>query len=91
MKMYLSLFSSLSSSFLLSDRELEVFRLLAAGRETPEIAKQLSVSLKTVQTYCARIKEKLNLHNATELLQAATRWIDAQNIRECAGHMRIAD
>ena len=66
---------------LLSDRELEVFRLLAAGRETPEIAKKLSVSLKTVQTYCARIKEKLNLHNATELLQAATRWVDAQNIR----------
>ena len=64
---------------LLSDRELEVFRLLAAGRETPEIAKKLSVSLKTVQTYCARIKEKLNLRNATELLQAATRWADAQN------------
>jgi DNA-binding NarL/FixJ family response regulator len=64
---------------LLSDRELEVFRLLAAGRETPEIAKELSVSLKTVQTYCARIKEKLNLQNATELLQAATRWFDAQN------------
>jgi len=64
---------------LLSDRELEVFRLLAAGRETPEISKELSVSLKTVQTYCARIKVKLNLQNATELLQAATRWADAQN------------
>jgi DNA-binding NarL/FixJ family response regulator len=64
---------------LLSDRELEVFRLLAAGRETSEIAKDLSVSLKTVQSYCARIKEKLNLRNATELLQAATRWFDAQN------------
>jgi DNA-binding NarL/FixJ family response regulator len=64
---------------LLSDRELEVFRLLAAGRETPDIARDLSVSLKTVQSYCARIKEKLNLRNATELLQAATRWFDAQN------------
>jgi DNA-binding NarL/FixJ family response regulator len=64
----------------LSDRELEVFRLLAAGRETPLIAKDLSVSLKTVQSYCARIKDKLNLHNATELLQAATRWADAQQI-----------
>jgi len=64
---------------LLSDRELEVFRLLAMGRETSEIAKDLSVSLKTVQSYCARIKEKLNLRNATELLQAATRWFDAQN------------
>jgi DNA-binding NarL/FixJ family response regulator len=64
---------------LLSDRELEVFRLLATGRETSEIAKDLSVSLKTVQSYCARIKEKLNLRNATELLQTATRWFDAQN------------
>jgi DNA-binding NarL/FixJ family response regulator len=64
---------------LLSDRELEVFRLLAAGREGSEIAKDLSVSIKTVQTYFARIKEKLNLRNATELLQAATRWADAQN------------
>lgn len=64
---------------LLSDRELEVFRLLADGRPTPEIADALSVRLKTVQTYCARIKDKLNLKNATELLQAATRWVDAQN------------
>jgi DNA-binding NarL/FixJ family response regulator len=63
---------------ILSDRELEVFRLLATGRETAEIAKDLSVSLKTVQSYYARIKEKLNLRNATELLQAATRWLDAQ-------------
>ena len=65
---------------LLSDRELEVFRLLAAGRETSEIARDLSVSLKTVQSYCARIKDKLNLRNATELLQAATRWADAEKI-----------
>lgn len=64
---------------LLSDRELEVFRLLATGRETSDIAKDLSVSMKTIQSYCARIKEKLNLRNATELLQAATRWFDAQN------------
>jgi DNA-binding NarL/FixJ family response regulator len=63
---------------LLSDRELEVFRLLALGRVNSEIAGELSVSLKTVQSYCARIKEKLNLRNATELLQAATRWADAQ-------------
>jgi DNA-binding NarL/FixJ family response regulator len=64
---------------LLSDRELEVFRLLAMGRETSDIAKDLSVSPKTIQSYCARIKEKLSLRNATELLQAATRWFDAQN------------
>ena len=66
---------------LLSDRELEVFRLLAAGQQPPEIAAELSVSLKTVQSYCARIKDKLSLANATELLQAATRWADAQSSR----------
>jgi DNA-binding NarL/FixJ family response regulator len=65
---------------LLSDRELEVFRLLSMGRESSAIAKDLNVSLKTVQTYCARIKEKLNLRNATELLQMATRWGDQQVI-----------
>jgi DNA-binding NarL/FixJ family response regulator len=63
---------------MLSDREFEVFRLLASGRETSEIAQELGVSLKTVQSFCARIKEKLNLRNAIELLQAATRWADAQ-------------
>jgi len=71
--------ASVDEITLLSDRELEVFRLLAAGRVNSEIAGDLSVSLKTVQSYCARIKEKLNLSNATELLQAATRWADAQN------------
>jgi DNA-binding NarL/FixJ family response regulator len=64
---------------LLSDRELEVFRLLAAGHKNSEIAAELSVSLKTIQSYCARIKEKLHLSNATELLQAATRWSDARD------------
>jgi DNA-binding NarL/FixJ family response regulator len=70
---------SADATALLSDRELEVFRLLAAGRISSDIAADLSVSLKTVQSYCARIKEKLNLRNATELLQTATRWSDAQN------------
>jgi DNA-binding NarL/FixJ family response regulator len=64
---------------LLSDRELEIFRLLADGRQSADIATELSVRQKTVQSYCARIKDKLNLRNATELLQAATRWADAQN------------
>ena len=63
---------------LLSDRELEVFRLLAAGRVNSEIAEDLSVSLKTVQSYCARIKEKLNLRNATELIHQATDWVRGQ-------------
>lgn len=63
----------------LSDRELEVFELLGKGHGTREIAEILRVSLKTIQAYCARIKEKLNLTNATELLREAFRWHDNQN------------
>ena len=59
---------------LLSDRELEVFQLLGKGQETRQIAEELHLSLKTVQTYCARTKEKLKLANATELLHEAFRW-----------------
>ena len=58
----------------LSDRELEVFELLGQGRTTRQIAETLRVSLKTVQAYCARAKEKLNLGSATELLREAVRW-----------------
>lgn len=61
----------------LSDRELEVFRLLGQGRETREIAASLQISIKTVQVYCARIKEKLHLASHTELLRRAIRWCDS--------------
>jgi DNA-binding NarL/FixJ family response regulator len=62
----------------LSDRELEVFRLLGQGYETRRVAQSLNLSIKTVQAYCARIKEKLQLANASELLREAIRWSDAQ-------------
>ncbi len=58
----------------LSERELEVFRLLGQGFETRRIAHVMGVSIKTVQAYCARIKEKLELANASELLREAVRW-----------------
>ena len=45
----------------LSDRELEIFRLLGQGRTTSQIAGDLNLSLKTVQAYCARAKEKFAL------------------------------
>ncbi len=63
----------------LSDRELEVFELLGQGRTTRQIAETLRVSLKTVQAYCARVKEKLNLASATELLREAVRWHEDAN------------
>jgi len=58
----------------LSDRELEVFQMLGPGRGTRQISEDLRISLKTVQAYCARIKEKLNLSSASELLREAVRW-----------------
>jgi DNA-binding NarL/FixJ family response regulator len=60
----------------LSDRELEIFRLLGQGRSTMKIAEDLHLSLKTVQAYCARAKLKLGVSTAIELRQAATRWED---------------
>jgi DNA-binding NarL/FixJ family response regulator len=62
----------------LSDRELEVFQLLGRGLGTRQIAVELHVSFKTVQSFSARIKEKLKLANATELLREAVRWYDSQ-------------
>jgi DNA-binding NarL/FixJ family response regulator len=58
----------------LSDRELEVFRLIGAGHGTRQIADELHVSAKTVESYQAHIKEKLALRNARELVQHAVEW-----------------
>jgi DNA-binding NarL/FixJ family response regulator len=65
----------------LSDRELEIFRLLGQGRTTSQIAADLNLSLKTVQAYCARAKEKFGVRSLTELLRAALRWDDASQIK----------
>jgi DNA-binding NarL/FixJ family response regulator len=62
----------------LSNRELEVFELLGLGHNTRQIADHLHVGFKTVQAYCARIKEKLKLANATELLREAIRWNESR-------------
>jgi len=62
----------------LSDRELEVFQLLGRGYSTRRIAEELHVSVKTVQAFCARIKDKLGLVSATELLLEAVRWQNNQ-------------
>jgi DNA-binding NarL/FixJ family response regulator len=58
----------------LSDRELEVFRLIGEGRATREIADELHLSVKTVETYQAHIKEKLALRSGRELIQHAIQW-----------------
>jgi DNA-binding NarL/FixJ family response regulator len=71
-----------SSIELLSDRELEVFDKLGQGVGTRQIAEEFHVSVKTIQAYCARIKEKLNLTSATELLREAVRWRDSRDGRQ---------
>jgi len=65
----------------LSDRELEIFRLLGEGRTPSQIACDLNLSLKTIQAYCARAKEKFGVTSLTELLRAALRWEDASNVK----------
>src|ERR1051325_148529 len=59
----------------LTDRELEAFDHLGHGLTTQQIAVKMHVSPKTVETYRARIKEKLGLANATELVQHAVQWV----------------
>ena len=58
----------------LTDRELEVYRLIGQGRSTRQIAEQLHISVKTVESYQAHIKEKLSLRSARELVQHAIQW-----------------
>ena len=59
----------------LSDRELEVFKLTGRGLTTEQVSEHIHVSPKTVETYRARIKEKLGLDNFTELIQQAALWV----------------
>ena len=61
---------------LLSDRELEIVSMLGNGLPTREIAAKLHISIKTVESHRARIKEKLNLDNAIQLVQFCVRWVE---------------
>jgi DNA-binding NarL/FixJ family response regulator len=59
----------------LADRELEVFRLIGEGVKTAEIAERLHLSVKTVETYRDRIRQKLDLSEGTRLTHYATQWV----------------
>lgn len=59
----------------LSDRELEVFRLIGEGKKTRDISDQLHISVKTVETHRDRIKKKLQLKDGNELLRRAVLWV----------------
>ncbi|MEX1016495.1 MAG: response regulator transcription factor [Phycisphaeraceae bacterium] len=58
----------------LTDRELEVLRLIGQGRSTRQIAEQLHLSIKTIETHRENIKQKLRLENASQLMQYAVRF-----------------
>lgn len=62
----------------LSDRELEVFELTGRGKSSYEIAEQLHLAIKTIETYRYRIKEKLNFKNSTELIFYAVKWVESE-------------
>jgi DNA-binding NarL/FixJ family response regulator len=59
---------------MLSDRELEIYRLIGSGHATRQIADELHISVKTVESYQAHIKVKLSLRSARELVQHAIEW-----------------
>ena len=59
----------------LSDRELEVYRLLGEGLGTRQIADKLALSMKTIETYRENIKEKLNLADSNQLVRHAVQWV----------------
>jgi DNA-binding NarL/FixJ family response regulator len=58
----------------LSDRELEVFRLIGEGRATRQIAERLKLSIKTIESYREHLKQKLTLRSGAELAQTASYW-----------------
>lgn len=66
----------------LSDRELEVLRLIGEGHSTRQIAEDLHLSVKTVETYQGHLKDKLGLKNSRELVQYAVEWIVRELGRE---------
>ena len=59
----------------LSDRELEIFSFIGRGLSVSELASELNVSVKTIETHQMRMKEKLVLHSAAELRQKAREWL----------------
>ena len=60
----------------LTDRELSVLRLLGEGKSTGDIAQEMHLSVSTISTYRERIKEKLQLKNAAELVRYAIHWVE---------------
>lgn len=69
-----------SPEYTLSDRELQVFRFIGQGRSRRQIADALHLSIKTVESYCDHIKQKLGFDSAGELVHRATQWVETGRI-----------
>jgi len=63
----------------LSDRELEVFEYMGQGLTTREIAEELALSPKTIDSYRSRVKEKLGIDTNPQLRRRATMWVEYQD------------
>jgi DNA-binding NarL/FixJ family response regulator len=74
----------------LTDRELQVFQMIGAGKGTADIASELSLSFKTVETHRENIKRKLGLRNAVDLVCHAVHWIHGSNAPDPRGTARPA-
>ncbi|HKJ34579.1 MAG TPA: response regulator transcription factor [Balneolales bacterium] len=72
--------SEIESVDLLSDRELEVFDLTGRGYSNKDIAKQLLISIKTVESYRVKIRNKLRLKKIKDLNTLAAEWVDRETV-----------
>jgi DNA-binding NarL/FixJ family response regulator len=75
----------------LSDRELEVFSLIGQGHGTRIIAEKLHLSIKTIESHRAHIKEKLNLQSASELVHHAIQWVQSERTLNGGGEAAPAE
>lgn len=71
-----------SSISKLSDREIEVFRLLGCGKGSRQIAKELNLTIQTINNFRARIKEKLAIKDSSELVLQAIHWVQEQTKKQ---------
>ena len=66
----------------LTDRELQVFQMIGSGQGTADIAAELNVSLKTIESHRENIKHKLGIRNAVDLLCHAVNWVHGRSARD---------
>ena len=76
---------------MLSDRELETYRLIGEGLSTREVALKMNTHLRTVETYLARTKKKFHLESRQQLVHAAIQWVMESRQSSGHGHLETGD